>query len=90
MLVKAGFLFFAIGGLITLLWLVNLISLRYSLMYRDLYDIWFLRSYRLTRVVKGDFVTLIVGSQEPIGEWVMPLYNMCIRPVARKFPGQCF
>ena len=50
--------------------MVNLISLWYSLMYRDLYDIWFLGSYWLTRVARGDFVTLVVGSQEPSGEWV--------------------
>ena len=62
--------FFGIGGLITLLWLVNLISLWYSLMHKDLYDIWFLGSYWLTRVARGDFATLVVTSQEPRGEWV--------------------
>ena len=49
---------------------VNLISLWHSLMYRDLYDIWLLGSYWLTRVVREDFVTLIVGSQKPSGESV--------------------
>ena len=50
--------------------MVNLISLWYSFMYRDLYDIWFLGSSRLTQVVRGDFVTLVVGSQEPSSEWI--------------------
>ena len=49
---------------------VNLISLRHPLMYRDLYDVWFLGSYWLARVVRGDFVALIVGSRERSGEWV--------------------
>jgi len=53
---------------------VNLISLWYSLMYRDLYDIWFLGSWWLTRDVGGDFVAFIVGSQETSGEWVVSLY----------------
>ena len=47
--------------------MVNLISLRYPLMYRDLHDIWFLGSYWLARVVRGNFLTLAVGSQEPSG-----------------------
>ena len=33
-------------------------------------NIWFLGSYWLTRVVRGDFVALVVGSQEPSGEWI--------------------
>ena len=37
--------------------MVNLIRLWYSLMHRDLYDIWFLGSE-------------VSGSQEPSGEWV--------------------
>ena len=52
--------------------MVNLISQWYCLMYRDLYDIWFLGSSWLTRDVRGDFVALIVGSQEPSSEWVKP------------------
>ena len=35
--------------------------------------IWFLGSYWLTRVVTGDFVTLVVGSQEPSSKWVKQL-----------------
>ena len=50
--------------------IVNLISLWYFLMYRDLYDIWFLWSWWLTRDVRGDFVALIVRSWEPSSEWV--------------------
>ena len=50
--------------------MVNLVSLWYPLMYRELYDIWFLGSYWLTRVVRGYFVTLVVGSQQPSSEWV--------------------
>ena len=50
--------------------MVNLIRLWYPLMYRDLYDIWFLGSKRLARVVRGGFATLVVGSQEPSGECV--------------------
>ena len=50
--------------------MVNLISQWYPLIYRDLYDMWFPGSYGFTRVVRGDFVTLVVGSQEPSGEWV--------------------
>ena len=49
--------------------MMNLISPWYPLIYGDLYNIWFLGSYWLTRVVR-DFVTLIVGSQEPSSEWV--------------------
>ena len=45
--------------------MVNLIRL---LMYRDLYDIWFLGSWWLTRVVRRDFATLVVGSQESSGK----------------------
>ena len=50
--------------------MVNLNGLWYPLKHRDLYEIWFLGSLWLTRVVRGDFVTLVVGSQEPSGEWV--------------------
>ena len=50
--------------------MVNLISPWYSLMYRDLYDVWFLGSYWLTIVVRGNFVKLVVGFQEPSGEWI--------------------
>ena len=50
--------------------MVNLVSLWYPLMYRELYDIWFLGSYWLTRVVRGYFVILVVGSQQPSSEWV--------------------
>ena len=39
-------------------------------MYKDIYDIWFLGSYWLSGVVRGDFVKLVVGSQEPSDEWV--------------------
>ena len=55
--------------------MVNLISLWYSLMYRDLYDIWFLGSRWLTKDVREDFVALIIGSQEPSGEWVNMLLH---------------
>ena len=34
-----------------------------------LYSFWGVVGLR-TRVVRGDFVTLVVGSQEPSGEWV--------------------
>ena len=47
--------------------MVNLSSLWYPLIYRDLYDIRFLGSDWLTRVFRGNFVTLVVGSQEPSG-----------------------
>ena len=40
--------------------MVKLFRLWYPLMHRDLYDIWFLGSYWLTRVVKGDFVSPVV------------------------------
>ena len=52
--------------------MVNLINLWYYLIYRDLYDMGFLGSLWLTRDVRGDFVSLIVASQEPSGEWVKP------------------
>ena len=48
-------------------------------MYRDLYDIWLLGSYWLTGVARGDFVTLVVGSQEPSGEWVKRKIEMHVR-----------
>ena len=45
--------------------IVNLFRLWFPLMHRDLYDVWFLGSWWLARVVvRGDFVTLVVGSQE--------------------------
>ena len=37
---------------------VNLISLWYSLMYRDLYDVWFLGSWWLTRDVRGNVCSI--------------------------------
>ena len=64
------FCYWWLNNIVVVSGMVNLISLWYSLMYRDLYDIWFLGSYWLTRVARGDFVTLVVGSQEPSGEWV--------------------
>ena len=51
-------MFFAIGGQ----W--------YPLLYRDLYDIWFLGIYWLTGIARRDFVTLVVGSQEPSSECI--------------------
>ena len=50
--------------------MVKIIRLWYPLMYRDLYDIWLLGNQWLTRIARRDFVTLVVGSQEPSGEWV--------------------
>ena len=64
------FCYWWLNNIVAVSGVVNLISLWYSLMYRDLYDIWFLGSYWLTRVARGDFVTLVVTSQEPSGEWV--------------------
>ena len=49
---------------------VNLTRLWYPLMYREIHDIWFLKSYWLTRIVRGDFVVLVVGFQEISGKWI--------------------
>ena len=64
------FCYLRLNNIVVVSDMVNLISLWYPSMYRDLHDIWFLGSYWLTRVVREDFVTLAVGSQEPSGEWV--------------------
>ena len=64
------FCYLWLSNIVVVSGMVNLISLWYSLMYRDLCDIWFLGSSWLTRDGRGDFVALIVGSQEPSGEWV--------------------
>ena len=50
--------------------IVNLISLWYFLMHKDLYNTRFLGSWWLSSDVIGEFAALIVGSQEPSGEWV--------------------
>ena len=49
--------------------IMNLIRLWYPLMHSDLYDIWFLGSWWLTRIVR-DYIILVVCSQEASGEWV--------------------
>ena len=59
--------------------MISPIRLWYPLMHRDLHDIWFLGSRWLARVFKGDFVTLVVDSQEPSGEWVNNLYHSCLK-----------
>ena len=69
-LVIAGFM---LNNTVVVSSMVSLISLWYPLMHRDLYDIWFLGSNWLTRV-KGDLITLVLGSKEPFqqpsSEWV--------------------
>ena len=67
------FCYWWLNNIVVVSGMANLISLWYSLMYRDLYDIWFLGVIgllELTRVDRGDFVTLVLGSQEPSGDWV--------------------
>ena len=50
------FCYLWLSNIVVVSGMVNLISLWYSLMYRDLYDIWFLGSKWLTRDVR-DFLT---------------------------------
>ena len=72
------FCYLWLSNIVVVSGMVNLISLWYSLIYRDLYDTWFLGSLWLTRDVRGDFVALIVCSQEPSGEWVKIAFEYII------------